>query len=83
MAKLILEPSNLVVIGIVKGHSVKEVHERSKKAMLENFKEMISTTATYKQKYAARWLWGNMNSQVLYGKEDAEGLQRPRFRGKK
>ena len=71
LAELFLEPSNLVVIGIVKGHSLKEVHERSKKAMRENFKKMISTTATYEEKYAARWLWGNMNSQVLYGKEDA------------
>jgi hypothetical protein len=71
LAKLFLEPSNLVVTVIIKGHVVEKAHERSKKAMFENFKKMISTTATYEEKYAARWLWGNINSQVLYGEKGA------------
>ena len=61
----------MVVIAIIKGNSVEEAHERSKKAMFENFKKMISTTATHEEKYAARWLWGNINSQVIYGEKGA------------
>lgn len=71
LAKLFLEPSNLVVTAIIKGHSAQEAHEHSEKVMFENFKKMISTTATYEEKYAARWLWGNINSQVLYGEKNA------------
>lgn len=71
LAKLFLEPSNLVVTAIIKGHNAQTAHEHSKKVMFENFKKMISTTATYEEKYAARWLWGNINSQVLYGEKSA------------
>lgn len=67
MAKLFLEPSNLIATTLLKGHSAMEAHERSKQAMQKNFRRMISTAATYEEKYAAKWLYGNMKCQVIYG----------------
>lgn len=67
IAKLFLEPSNLVPSTILKGHTAFEADDRSKAAMYRNFRRMISSSATYKEQYAAKWLWGNFKAQVLYG----------------
>ena len=67
IAKLFLEPSNLVASTLIKGHSTQEAHRRSKDAMIKNFRKMISSTASYEERYAARWLWSNINCQVLLG----------------
>lgn len=71
LAKLFLEPSNLVPTTLLKGHTAKKAHERSKSAMQKNFRRMISTAATDEERYAARWLYGNMKCQVLYGDQNA------------
>jgi hypothetical protein len=71
LAKLFLEPSNLVPTTLIKGHTAKKAHERSKSAMQKNFRRMISTAATEEERYAARWLYGNMKCQVLYGDQNA------------
>ena len=67
LAGLFLEPSNLVVTTIIKGHSVLVADQRSKASMLANFRKMISTSAAYEEKFAARWLWGNIKNQVVLG----------------
>lgn len=67
LAKLFLEPSNLVASTIIKGHTVSEAHSRSKSAMYKNFRRMLSSEATYEERFAARWLWSNINSQVILG----------------
>lgn len=72
MAKLFLEPSNLVASTLIKGHTSIEAHHRSKDAMYKNFLRMISGWATYEQRYAARWLWGNIRSQVLIGDQNSK-----------
>ena len=67
MAKLFLEPSNLVVISLVKGQTVQTAQVESRQAMRQNYRKMTAVTASKLEKYAARWLWNNYKSQVLYG----------------
>lgn len=67
LAKLFLEPSNLIMTTIIKGHNTEEAQKRSKDAMIKNFRKMLSTTATYEERFAASWLWGNIKGQVIYG----------------
>jgi hypothetical protein len=72
LAKLFLEPSNLIVTTIIKGNDVETAHKRSKEAMVKNFRKMLSMTATYEERFAASWLWGNIKSQVVYGDAKAK-----------
>lgn len=67
IASLFLEPSNLVVLTLLKNNNAEEAHKRSKEHMYKNFRRMISSTATFEEKYSARWLWSNFNSQVIFG----------------
>lgn len=71
IAKLFLEPSNLVASTLIKGHTTIEAHNRSKDAMYKNFFRMVSSGATDEERYAARWLWGDIKSQVLIGDENS------------
>ncbi|MEK7613102.1 MAG: hypothetical protein AAB449_03095 [Patescibacteria group bacterium] len=72
IARLFLVPSNLIVSTLLKGHSVQDAHARSKEEMYKNFKKMISSKATYEERYSARWLWSNLNNQVLLGEGGAK-----------
>lgn len=72
MAGLFLEPSNLVASTILKERTAQEAHIRSKKAMYRNFRKMVSSAASYEERYAARWLWSNLNNQVLFGDINAK-----------
>jgi hypothetical protein len=72
IARLFLEPSNLVVTTILKGHSVADAHARAREAMYKNFRRMISSSATFEERHAARWLWSNLNSQVVLGDSSAK-----------
>ena len=67
IAQLFLESSNLVPSTLVKGHTVEEAHVRSRTQMYSNFRKMVSSAATYEERYAARWLWSNLNNQVFFG----------------
>ncbi len=67
IAKLFLEPSNSVAIVLLKGHTAQEAHNRSRNSMYQNFRKMISSTASFEERFAARWLWSNYKSQVLIG----------------
>ena len=67
VAGLFLAPSNLVATTIIKGHSVGEANSRSKEAMYRNFKIMIASTSTFEERFLARWLWSNIQSQVVLG----------------
>ena len=72
IAKLFLEPSNLMGTIILKGHKVSDAHNRSKEAMYQNFRRMVSSSASFEERHAARWLWSNINSQVLIGDGEAQ-----------
>jgi len=67
LARLFLEPSNLAVSTLLKNHTAEEAHMRSREAMAKNFRRMVSSEASDEERYAARWLWANINSQVLLG----------------
>lgn len=68
IAKLFIEPSNLIPISLLKGNSVKESFRKSQEAMRRNFNFMISTRATAAQKDAAPYLWINRKYQVALGR---------------
>ena len=70
MARLFLEPSNLIPTTIIKGHTVGEAHERAKQEMVKNFRKMISSISSFEERYAARWLWSDIRSQVLLGNQN-------------
>lgn len=72
LAEYFLESSNLIPSTIIKGHSIEEAHRRSKDRMYANFRKMISSTATFEERYASRWLWSNINCQVLIGDANAK-----------
>ena len=72
VARLFLEPSNLVPISLIKGNSVKESYRKSQSAMLKNFYFMLSTKATKEQRDAAPSLWRNRKYQVILGDDNAK-----------
>lgn len=71
LAKLFLGPSNLIPTTILKGHTVGEAHQRSKQAMLKNFWKMISSAGSFEERFAARWLWSDIRSQIVLGDQNA------------
>ncbi len=74
LAKLFLTPSNLIPTTILKGHSVGEADHRSKHEMMKNFWKMISSAGSFEERFAARWLWSNIRSQVVIGDRNASLL---------
>lgn len=74
IAKHFLEPSNLVVTTLMKGHTVQEAHNRSREAANKNLKRMLSSESTDDERYAARWLWGNIRNQSVKGNPLAKAV---------
>jgi hypothetical protein len=72
LASFFLDSSNLIPSTIIKGHSTGEANRRSKFRMYANFRRMISSVATFEERYASRWLWSNINCQVLIGDDNAK-----------
>jgi len=70
VAKLFLEPSNLIPKSLLKGNTVGEAHQKSQRAMLKNFRFMISSSASEDQRDAAPYLWANIDSQVIIGNSE-------------
>lgn len=71
IAKLFIEPSNLVPISLLKGNSVKGSYKKSQDAMRRNLLFMHSTKASPSQKDAAPYLWINRKYQVALGNQEA------------
>ena len=65
VAKLFLEPSNLIVVALLKGKSAQEAHVRSLKLMKKNFNDLVSTSSPPKSKNYAPYLWHNIKHQVV------------------
>jgi len=72
MVRLFMESSNLVVSSIIKDHTAAEADQRSKNAMFKNLKRMISSEATFEERYAAPAMWSNINAQVVLGDAHAK-----------
>lgn len=71
VARLFIEPSNLIPISLLKGNIVSEAFRKSQEAMMRNFRFMLSTKASESQKDAAPYLWINRKYQVLLGDKEA------------
>lgn len=67
IACLFLKPSNLIISTLLKNNSVQEAHNRSRKSMYTNFRKMVSSVATFEERYSARWIWSNLHSQIILG----------------
>lgn len=71
VARLFLEPSNLIPISLIKGNTVQNSFRKSQEAIGRNFRHMLSTRATTEQKDAAPYLWINMKYQTVIGNKSA------------
>lgn len=71
VAKLFLEPSNLIPISLLKGNSVEKACQKSQEAMQRNFLFMLSTKASDAQRDAAPYLWINKRYQSVFGNHSA------------
>lgn len=71
VARLFIEPSNLIPISLLKGNTARVAYRKSQEASLRNFRFMLSTKASSAQKDAAPYLWFNRKCQVLIGDEGA------------
>lgn len=67
IAELFLAPSNLAVTTLLKKNTAQEAHRRSRDAMYKNMRKMLSSKGSFEERHAAKWLWSNLNSQVLIG----------------
>ncbi len=71
MATLFLNPSNMVMVALIKGQSAQEAYDKSQKIMRENHLHMISSNASFEENQYAPFLWSNLKSQILLGDKSA------------
>lgn len=71
LAKLFLEPSNLIPISLLKGNSVNKSYEKSQNAMKKNLSHMLSTNASNEEKDCAFALFSNIKNQKIVGDDKA------------
>ena len=69
VAKVFLETSNLIPIGLIKGHTEKESHENSKKSMLKAINKALRKKDKDSQAIAET-LWNNYLGQKIVGNLD-------------
>lgn len=69
-ARLFLEPSNMVPISLIKGHTTKEAHINSKRHILKNLKKEIKRN-TKDAPLIIEGLLNNYYGQVLLGNKNA------------
>jgi len=69
IAKLYLEPSNQVMLSLIKGKNSQEAHEKSKALMLENMKRILVLEEKKEPGTMGmlQILWNNFDGQVIYG----------------
>jgi hypothetical protein len=72
VAGLFLEPSNLVPISIIKGHTVLEAHNRAKKGMLKIMEKLLKSKQEEEIPFYLEALWNNYNGQIISGNNDAK-----------
>lgn len=65
-AEIFLEPSNQVMISLLKNHTAKEAHENSKLSFAKRIRKMLSSQSTQIESSAVRYLIWDMQCQVCY-----------------
>lgn len=68
IARLFLEPSNLIPLCLMFGNSPSDAYLSSQKQMRRNLQYMLSSKASMNERDAAPYLWNNMKYQVIYEK---------------
>jgi len=71
IAKLFLEPSNLIAMSLIKGNSVKEADQKSRRALIKNLREVLSSKMRDRDDVAA-YLFHDLNCQTIIGNIDAK-----------
>jgi hypothetical protein len=71
-AELFLEPSNIVVISLLKGNNARDSHLRSKEDFKKKYQALMITESPQVDKEALPWLWWDMNHQVCLGDPNAQ-----------
>lgn len=72
ISRQFLEPTNLIPIKLIKGHTSQEAHEYSRVSMQKNYFSMMSSASTLGEKHVASYLWGDLTSQVLIGDKNSK-----------
>ena len=70
-AKLFLEPSNLIPISIIKGHSGIEAHDHAKRQILKTMNKLMAGKQEQETPFYLEALWNNYIGQVIHGDETA------------
>lgn len=70
-AKLFLEPSNQVVISLIKGNTAIRSYQNGKKAYLRNIQRLLTSESPPEDTAAVRYLIWNMIHQVCLGDQSA------------
>lgn len=71
LAKLYLEPSNIVATTLIKGHTASDAHLRGLGAMKKNLRKMLSSENQFADSTGIALLWSNIRGQVLLGDPNA------------
>jgi hypothetical protein len=70
-AKLFLEPSNKLVISLIKGNSVEISCKCSKEAFSDNIQKLLSSEASKEDTNLARYVWWDSHHQICLGNKKA------------
>lgn len=71
LAKLYLEPSNIVATTLLKGHTASEAHFRGLGEMKKNLRKMLSSENPLTNSTGIILLWSNIRGQILLGNPNA------------
>jgi len=72
VAWLFLEPSNLVPISIIKGHTSLEAHKNAKRQMLKNMESLLKNKQEQETPFYLEALWNNYDGQIIFGDNSAK-----------
>ena len=70
-AALFLEPSNHIVISLLKGHSIGRADNKSKELFRKNIEKLLVEGPSADNYYSMRYLYWDMTNQVCLGDQDA------------
>ena len=72
VARLFLEPSNLVPISIIKGHTSSEAHNNGKRQTLKTMNMLLKEKHEQEIPFYLEALWNNYIGQVIFGNSEAK-----------
>lgn len=70
IAKLFLEPSNQVVVSLLKGNTASNSNLNSRKFFARNIQKLLSSEASLESGQYIKYLWWDMKNQVCLGNGD-------------